>query len=349
VLAPRQRDVEYDADHYDGRWVIRTNDGAKNFKLVTAPTDATSRAQWKDWIAHDDAVFIEGFELFDSYTAIAERSEGLERIRLLFKDGRSDYVKADEPAYSMGLGDNTEADTPWLRYIYTSMTTPTTVFELNTATGERRQLKVQPVIGYDASKYETDRVWITARDGVKVPVSLVYRKGYKKDGKGALFQYAYGSYGMSMDPYFNQTAVSLLDRGVVYAIAHIRGGQEMGRDWYENGKLLHKQNTFNDFIDVTRGLVAQGWAAKDRVAASGGSAGGLRRGHHHARPDHSADHQRVRRVGQPGAEAVLRLHAVLLALRQREEAGLSGAVRGHRPVGFAGAVLGTGQVGGQAA
>ena len=184
-------------------------------------------------------------------------------------------MKADEPAYSMGLGDNTEADTPWLRYVYTSMTTPTTVFELNTATGERRQLKVQPVIGYDASKYETDRVWITARDGVKVPVSLVYRKGYQKDGKGALFQYAYGSYGMSMDPYFNQTAVSLLDRGVVYAIAHIRGGQEMGRDWYENGKLLHKQNTFNDFIDVTRGLVAQGWAAKDRVAASGGSAGGL--------------------------------------------------------------------------
>jgi len=275
VLAPRHRDVEYDADHFDGRWVIRTNDGAKNFKLVTAPTDATSRAQWKDWIAHDPAVYIEGFELFDGFTAISERSDGLERIRLLFKDGRTDYVKADEPAYSMGLDENTEADTPWLRYAYTSMTTPTTVFELNTQTGERRQLKQQPVIGYDSSKYTTERVWVTARDGVKVPVSLVYRKGVARDGTAPLFQYAYGSYGMSMDPYFNQTAVSLLDRGVVYAIAHIRGGQEMGRDWYESGKLLHKQNTFNDFVDVTRGLVAQGWAAKDRVAASGGSAGGL--------------------------------------------------------------------------
>ena len=275
VLAPRHRDVEYDADHFDGRWVIRTNDGAKNFKLVTAPTDATSRAQWKDWIAHDPAVYIEGFELFDGYTAISERSEGLERIRLLFKDGRTEYVKADEPAYSMGLDENTEADTPWLRYAYTSMTTPTTVFELNTQTGERRQLKQQPVIGYDSARYTTERVWVTARDGVKVPVSLVYRKGFSKDGTAPLFQYAYGSYGMSMDPYFNQTAVSLLDRGVVYAIAHIRGGQEMGRDWYESGKLLHKQNTFNDFVDVTRGLVKQGWAAKDRVAASGGSAGGL--------------------------------------------------------------------------
>ncbi|MDV3469792.1 S9 family peptidase [Stenotrophomonas sp. C3(2023)] len=275
VLAPRQRDVEYGADHYNGRWVIRTNDGAKNFRIVTAPSNATSRAQWQDWIAHDDAVYIEGFELFDTYTAISERSQGLERIRLLFADGRSDYVKADEPAYSMGIGDNTEGDTPWLRYVYTSMTTPTTVYELNTATGERRQLKQQPVIGYDADRYETERVWVTARDGVKVPVSLVYRKGYSKDGSGALYQYAYGSYGSSMDPYFNQTVVSLLDRGVVYAIAHIRGGQEMGRDWYENGKLLHKQNTFNDFVDVTRELVKQGWAAPDRVAASGGSAGGL--------------------------------------------------------------------------
>ncbi len=275
VLAPRQRDVEYGADHYNGRWVIRTNDGAKNFRIVTAPSNATSRAQWQDWIAHDDAVYIEGFELFDTYTAISERSQGLERIRLLFGDGRSDYVKADEPAYSMGIGDNTEGDTPWLRYVYTSMTTPTTVYELNTATGERRQLKQQPVIGYDADRYETERVWVTARDGVKVPVSLVYRKGYPKDGSGALYQYAYGSYGSSMDPYFNQTVVSLLDRGVVYAIAHIRGGQEMGRDWYENGKLLHKQNTFNDFVDVTRELVKQGWAAPDRVAASGGSAGGL--------------------------------------------------------------------------
>jgi len=276
VLAKRQRDVEYDADHFDGRWVVRTNaDGAKNFKLVTAPSDATSRAQWKDWVAHDDSVYIEGFELFEGYTAIDERSGGLERIRLLRADGKQEYVKADEPAYSMGLSVNAEPDTDWLRYSYTSLTTPATTYELNVRSGERRLLKQQPVIGYDPSKYVTERVWVEARDGVKVPVSLVYRKGFKKDGSAALYQYGYGSYGASMDPGFNLSVVSLLDRGVVYAIAHIRGGQEMGRQWYDDGKLLHKKNTFNDFIDVTRGLVAQGYAAKDRVAASGGSAGGL--------------------------------------------------------------------------
>ncbi|HVJ39583.1 MAG TPA: S9 family peptidase [Stenotrophomonas sp.] len=276
VLAKRQRDVEYDADHFDGRWIIRTNaDGAKNFKLVSAPTDATSRQQWKDWVAHDDKVYIEGFELFDGYTAIDERSGGLERIRLLRADGKQEYVKADEPAYSMGLSVNAEPDSEWLRYSYTSLTTPATTYELNVRSGERRLLKQQLVIGYDPSKYVTERAWIDARDGVKVPVSLVYRKGFKKDGSAALYQYGYGSYGASMDPGFNLSVVSLLDRGVVYAIAHIRGGQEMGRQWYDDGKLLHKKNTFNDFIDVTRGLVAQGYAAKDRVAASGGSAGGL--------------------------------------------------------------------------
>ena len=276
VLAPRARDVEYSADHFGGRWVIRTNDaGAKNFKVVTAPTDSTARSQWTDWVAHDDNVLVEGFELFDTFSAIAERSNGLERIKLLFADGRQEYVKADEPAYSMGIAANPEPDSVWLRYAYDSMTTPTTTYELNTATGERRQLKQQPVLGYDPSQYTTERVWVTARDGAKVPVSLVYRNGFRKDGTAALYQYAYGSYGMSMDPGFSSSVVSLLDRGVVYAIAHIRGGEEMGRAWYENGKLLHKQNTFNDFVDVTRELVRQGYAAKDRVAASGGSAGGL--------------------------------------------------------------------------
>ncbi len=275
VLAPRERDVEYSADHLDGRWVIRTNWKARNFRLMTAPSAAASRAEWKDWVAHSDQVYIEGFELFDGFTAISERSEGLERLRLLRANGKEEYVQADEPAYSMGLDVNSEHDTPWLRYAYTSMTTPATTYELNVETGERRQLKQQPVIGYDASKYTTERIWVEARDGTRVPVSLVYRNGFEKNGKAALFQYAYGSYGMSMDPGFNSTAVSLLDRGVVYAIAHIRGGQEMGRDWYDNGKLLNKKNTFNDFIDVTDALVKQGYAAPDRVAASGGSAGGL--------------------------------------------------------------------------
>ncbi len=276
VLAPRQRDVEYDADHYDGRWVIRTNaDGAKNFKLATAPSDATSRAQWQDWVAHDPDVLVEGFELFDGFTAIAERAEALERVRLLFADGRSEFVKADEPAYSMGLSVNPEPETQWLRYSYTSLTTPATTYELNVVTGERKLLKQQPVIGYDPTQYQTERVWVNARDGARVPVSLVYKKGFRKDGSAALYQYAYGSYGMSMDPGFNLPVISLLDRGVVYAIAHIRGGEEMGRSWYEEGKLLNKQNTFNDFVDVTRALVEQGYAAKERVGASGGSAGGL--------------------------------------------------------------------------
>lgn len=276
VLAKRERDVEYHPEHFGGRWVIRTNaDGAKNFKLVTAPTNATTRKQWTDWVAHDPNVYIESYALFDGFTAIEERSGGLERVRLLKRDGSHEYVKTDESAYSMGLSVNSEPDTAWLRYTYTSLTTPATTYELNTQTGERKLLMQQPVIGYDAGNYVTERVWVTARDGVKLPVSLVYKKGFKKDGTAALFQYAYGSYGMSMDPAFNLPAVSLLDRGVVYAIAHIRGGQEMGRQWYDDGKLLHKQNTFNDFVDITRGLVAQGYAAKDRVAASGGSAGGL--------------------------------------------------------------------------
>ena len=276
VLAPRARDVEYDADHFGGRWVIRTNDGkATNFKLVTAADGATSRKDWQDWIAHRDDVLVEGFELFDGFTAIAERSGGLERVRLLRNDGE-EYIQADESAYSMGLDVNSEPDTDWVRYSYTSMTTPATVYELNVKTGERRLLKRQPVLGgYDPAHYVTERLWATARDGTKIPVSIVYRKGFEKNGKAALLQYAYGSYGMSMDPGFSVTTVSLLDRGMAYAIAHIRGGQEMGRKWYEDGKLLKKKNTFTDFIDVTDFLVKEGYAAPDRVAAHGGSAGGL--------------------------------------------------------------------------
>lgn len=276
VLAPRERGVEYDADHHGGRWVIRTNaDGATNFKLVTAADGSTSRRDWQDWIAHDPQVFIEGFELFDGFTAIAERSGGLERVRVRRGDGSEQYLAADEPAYAMGLDVNSEPDSDWLRYGYTSLTTPATVYEANVRTGERRLLKRQPVPGYDPAQYVTERAWAPARDGTRVPVSIVYRKGFARDGKAALLQYGYGSYGLSMDPAFSPTVVSLLDRGMAYAIAHIRGGQELGRQWYEGGKLLHKQNTFTDFIDVTDFLVEQGYAAPDRVAAYGGSAGGL--------------------------------------------------------------------------
>ncbi len=276
VLAPREPEIEYDVDHLGDRWVIRTNaDGAENFKLMTAPDGASKRADWKEWIAHRDDVFIEDFELFDGFTAIAERSDALERIRLVDAAGKETHVKADESAYSMALETNSEPDTDWLRYDYTSMTLPATTYELNTKTGERRQLKQQPVLGYDPSKYTTERLWATARDGTKIPVSVVYKKGFEKNGKAALLQYAYGSYGHSTDPTFSLTTVSLLDRGMVYAIAHIRGGQELGRKWYDDGKLFHKKNTFTDFIDVTDFLVKEGYAAKDRVAAYGGSAGGL--------------------------------------------------------------------------
>ena len=280
VFAPRERDVEYDVDHFDGRWVIHTNapdasgKRAPNYKLMTASDGATTRADWVEWVPHRDDVFLDGYELFDGFTAIEERSGGLQRIRLLAADGER-FVDADEPAYAMALEVNAEPDTEWLRYDYTSMTTPDTTYELNVRTGERRLLKRQPVLGYDPSQYATERVWAPARDGTRIPVSLVYRKGFRRDGTAALLQYGYGSYGLAMDPDFSVSVVSLLDRGMVFAIAHIRGGQEMGRQWYDDGKLEHKQNTFTDFIDVTDHLVREGYAAQDRVAGYGGSAGGL--------------------------------------------------------------------------
>jgi oligopeptidase B len=278
VFAPRQRDVEYSADHLDGRWVIRTNWNAPNYRLMTRDDTAADgeRKAWKELVSHAGDVFIEGFELFKDYIAIEERSNALLRLRTLAADGKSAFVASDEPAYTMGLNVNAEPDTDWLRYAYTSLTTPNTVYEVNMGTGERRLLKRDPVLGgYTPEDYVTERLWATARDGSRIPVSVVYKKGFKKDGKAALLQYAYGSYGASTDPRFSIINVSLLDRGMVYAIAHIRGGQEMGRAWYDNGKLLNKKNTFTDFIDVTRFLVKEGYAAKDRVAAYGGSAGGL--------------------------------------------------------------------------
>ena len=208
--------------------------------------------------------------------AVGERSEGLTRIRLVPAGSDPRYVKADESAYAMSLSTNAEHNTDWFRYTYTSLTTPTTTFELNIKSGERKLLKEQPVLGgFTKDDYVTERLWATARDGTKIPVSVLYRKGFKKDGTAALLQYGYGSYGSSTDPAFNSIELSLVDRGMVYAVAHIRGGQEMGRAWYDEGKLLRKLNTFTDFVDVTDFLVAQGYAARDRVAAMGGSAGGL--------------------------------------------------------------------------
>jgi oligopeptidase B len=277
VLEPRARDHLYEADHLGGRWVIRTNWQAKNYRLMTLKDGQAwgDRKTWAEFVPHSPEVFIDGFDLFDGFTAIAERSGGLKRVRVLTPSGKSTFVAADEPAYTMGLAVNAEPNTDRLRYSYTSLTTPASTYELDTRTGARTLLKRTPVIGYDPAQYVTERLWASARDGTRVPVSVVYRKGFKKDGTAALLQYAYGSYGASTDPAFSPEVVSLLDRGMVYAIAHIRGGQEMGRAWYDDGHLLNKKNTFTDFIDVTRFLVAQGYAAKDRVAARGGSAGGL--------------------------------------------------------------------------
>jgi oligopeptidase B len=277
VVAPREREFRYDIDHYDGRWVIRTNWNAKNYRLMTLADSAKlgDRNTWRDLVPGSDTVFIQDFTLFPGGLAIEERSDGLKRLRIRPDAGDSRFVKADEPAYAMSLIEAGDPDTGWLRYSYDSLTTPTTTYETNLKSGERRLLKQQPVIGYQPENYVTERVWVTARDGANVPVSLVYKKGFKKDGTAAMLQYAYGSYGASTDPRFSLPNVSLLDRGMVYAIAHIRGGQELGRAWYDDGRLLNKNNTFTDFVDVTHALVKLGYAAKDRVAAQGGSAGGL--------------------------------------------------------------------------
>jgi oligopeptidase B len=279
VLAPRQRDFKYGAEHLNGRWIIRTDWEAPNYRLMTVAADKIGdRAHWQPLLAHSEQIFIQSFELFNNYLAISERSDGLQRIRVMpWQDpSKAYYISSDEAAYVTGFDMNAEQDTTLLRYTYTSLTTPPSVYQLDMASGKKTLLKQQEVLGgFDKANYVTERVWATAQDGTRIPVSLLYRKGFKRDGTAPLYQYAYGSYGMSMDPWFRASVLSLVDRGFVYAIAHIRGGQEMGRHWYEQGKLLNKINTFTDFIAVTDHLVAEKYAAKDKVIGMGGSAGGL--------------------------------------------------------------------------
>jgi oligopeptidase B len=278
LLAPRQRDFLYEADHIAGRWVIRTDWDAPNYRLMSVgDADIGERQRWRELLAHDERVFVESFALFRDYLAVNERSQGLLRIRILpwRSPEKAFYIASDEADYAEGFSMNAEQDTEMLRYTYTSLVTPASTYELNMETRERRLLKREPVPGYQQENYHAERLWAAARDGTKIPVSLVYRKGFKKDGTAPLYQYAYGSYGSSSDPEFDQTVVSLMDRGFVYAIAHVRGGQEMGRAWYEDGRLLKKKNTFTDFIDVTDFLVQEKYAAGDRVVAEGASAGGL--------------------------------------------------------------------------
>ncbi len=278
VFYPRERDHEYGADHLGDRWIIRTNYEAPNFRIMSVPlAEHANRDAWEDVIAHDENRFIHGFDAFDQFLAVSERSDGLRVLRIYDWDtGESSLMSFDEPAYAAYLGTNVDQTSNTLRYVYTSMTTPTQTWEIDIPTGERRLLKeVEVPGGFDSNDYVTKRTWATARDGVRVPVSLMYHKDTPMDGSAPLYQYGYGSYGASMDPTFSTSRLSLVDRGFVYAIAHIRGGQEMGRQWYEDGKLLNKMNTFTDFIDVTDHLVNEGWVDPDQVFAMGGSAGGL--------------------------------------------------------------------------
>jgi oligopeptidase B len=277
ILEPRQRGREYDVDHYGDHFYIRTNDGARNFRLMRTPVTATSRSNWTEVIPHRADVYLGGFEIFRNHLVVSERKDGLIRLRVMPWSGDGDhYITFDEPAYVARIDDNPEFDTTKFRFGYSSLTTPSSTYEYDMTSRERTLLKRTKVGGgYDPANYRTERIYATARDGKRVPVSILYRNGFKKDGSAPLFLYAYGSYGSSSDPNFNSSVISLVDRGFVYAIAHIRGGQEMGREWYEDGKLLKKKNTFTDYIDAAEHLIAEKYADRNNVFGYGGSAGGL--------------------------------------------------------------------------
>jgi oligopeptidase B len=279
LFLERQRHHEYDVDHLNGRFYMRSNRAHKNFALYSLADDAeAATTKWQVEFQGCEDVYLNGSELFDDYLVLSTRSQGLTQLKYRhWNETRLREIAFDDPAYTVWLAYNPNADTSKLRYAYTSMTTPMTQYEIDLDSGARVTLKQQAVLGdFSRDNYASERLWITARDGVEVPVSLVYRKKlFHKDGSNPLLVYGYGSYGSSMDPYFSSANLSLLDRGVVYAIAHIRGGEELGRQWYEQGKLLNKKNTFNDFVDATRELLALGYGDKRNCFAMGGSAGGL--------------------------------------------------------------------------
>lgn len=278
ILQPRERGLEYRADHLGDYFYILTNLEAMNFRLMRAPLDATGKENWEEVIAHRDDVLLQSFELFKDYLVVSERGDALTRVRVIPWSGEGDhYVEFPEEVCDAGIGwDNPEYDTELVRLNYSSMVTPPTVYDYNMATREKILRKQDEVPGYNREAYTTDRLWATAGDGTRVPVSMVYRtEDFNRDGSNPCLLYAYGSYGSSTDPSFRSSVFSLLDRGFVFAIAHIRGGQEMGRQWYEDGKLLNKKNTFTDFNDVARYLVDEQVTSRDRLFAMGGSAGGL--------------------------------------------------------------------------
>ncbi len=274
---PRMKEVIYSIDHANGLFYILTNKDAKNFKVMTAKENGTLINNWKELIAHNDKVLIQRFDLFKDYLAIAERKNGLTQVHIIqTRNNESHYLAFDESAYTASIGYNPEYESDILRFNYTSLTTPSTVYDYNMKSKEKKLMKQQEVVGsFKASDYTTERLYATAEDGTKIPLSIVYKKGFKKDGNSPLLLYGYGSYGASMDASFSSVRLSLLDRGFAFAIAHIRGGQEMGRYWYEEGKMMKKKNTFTDFIDCAHFLIKEKYTSPSHLYASGGSAGGL--------------------------------------------------------------------------
>jgi oligopeptidase B len=277
VVAPRRASVEYQIDHIDGSFLMTTNDNARNFKVMRIADDKVGAGQWTEFIPTSDSVFIEYLEPFKNDLVVVQRSGGLRRLRVMDLKTRSApfYITFPEPAYAVGPTGNAEFDSDTLRFNYQSMVTPSSTYDYAMSTRQRVLKKRVEVPTFDPSKYEVKRFMVTARDGVKVPVSMIVGKGWKQDGTHPLLEYAYGSYGSTTEATFNSSVLSLVDRGFGYAIAHIRGGQEMGRQWYDDGKMMKKKNTFNDFVDVGQYLVDNKFTSKDRLIANGGSAGGL--------------------------------------------------------------------------
>ena len=279
IVQPRERNLEYSVSHYKDSFFIRTNLDAKNYQLMKTSVAKPSKENWKVLIPHRENVFLSGLNIFKNYLVLNERKNGLTEMRVMnWETGEEHYISFNDPTYSLFANINLDFDTDLFRFSYTSLTTPSSVYEYNLFSKERVLLKQQEVLGgkFDASNYVSERLYATSRDGeTQVPISIVYKKGFTKDGSAPVLLYGYGSYGANMNPYFSTSRLSLLDRGFAFAIAHVRGGQEMGRDWYENGKLLKKKNTFNDFIDCGKFLVDTKFTSPSHLYAQGGSAGGL--------------------------------------------------------------------------
>ncbi len=277
IFQTRQADHEYQVDHCGDDFLIRTNSRARNFRLMKTPLEKTGRRHWQEVVPHQEDVLLADFEIFEDFLVLAERGNGLTRLRVRPLDGRPEhYLNFDEPAYAARIGTNPEFKTRLLRYVYSSLTTPRSTFDYDMSERKKTRLKEQEVLGgFDARNYSSERHYARAGDGAEIPISLVYRKSTRLDGSAPLLLYGYGSYGISVDAAFGPARLSLLDRGFVFAIAHVRGGQEKGRAWYEDGKLLHKKNTFTDFVDCAEYLVGQKHVDPDRLFAQGGSAGGL--------------------------------------------------------------------------